>query len=453
MKKFLALFVTFIFFVNSSAMAFSFKRKKVDPLDLKEKTEYINMSFWENFEDEYLIYYICEAIKNNHDARKASYTVEEYRQNVKYSFGKELPSLSVSANYAGIHVPQLDNFTLKSNAFILPFYAHYEPDFLLKNRDKTRAAKKEFEAVKFDEKTVYISLASDVGTAYINLLQYDKLIALQKDILKSEEGKLSRALKKFERGVIDTTELNVSQKALETAKNDLETMEKNRDTVLTQLAVLTGVSPDCAKDLKRGDFDKFEYKAQIPQSVKSDVIFSRPDVMAAEKRLDEAKINVRVARKEFLPTFNITGLWIFNTIAPGTFFSWQSSLAAILAGATQDIFKGGQKIAKLRIEKARYEQLFENYRQTDLNAVKEVNDALCIIKHNTNIDNNTIKYLLLQKRDYLNMQKKYSRGIVSYIDILDEQGRLLNIAQNQTQTKTSRIINYITLYKAVGGKL
>lgn len=175
--------------------------------------------------------------------------------------------------------------------------------------------------------------------------------------------------------------------------------------------------------------------------------------MAAEKRLDEAKINVRVARKEFLPTFNITGLWVFNTIAPGTFFSWQSSLAAILAGATQDIFKGGQKIAKLRIEKARYEQLFENYRQTDLNAVKEVNDALCIIKHDTNIDNNTIKYLLLQKRDYLNMQKKYSRGIVSYIDILDEQQRLLNIAQNQTQTKTSRMINYITLYKAVGGKL
>ena len=240
MKKFLALFVTLVFFVNSSATAFSFKRKKVDPLDLKEKTEYINMSFWENFEDEYLIYYICEAIKNNHDARKASYTVEEYRQNVKNSFGKELPSLSVAANYAGIHVPQLDNFTLKSNAFLLPFYAQYEPDFLLKNRDKTNAAKKEYEAVKFDEKAVYISLASDVGTAYINLLQYDKLIALQKDILKSEEGKLSRALKKFESGVIDTTELNVSQKALETAKNDLETMEKNRDTVLTQLAVLIG---------------------------------------------------------------------------------------------------------------------------------------------------------------------------------------------------------------------
>ena len=67
--------------------------------------------------------------------------------------------------------------------------------------------------------------------------------------------------------------------------------------------------------------------------------------MAAETKLERAKIDIRVARKEFLPTFNITGIWLFNTIAPGRFFSWESSLAAILAGATQDIFAGGKKIA------------------------------------------------------------------------------------------------------------
>lgn len=175
--------------------------------------------------------------------------------------------------------------------------------------------------------------------------------------------------------------------------------------------------------------------------------------MAAEANLEKAKIDIRVARKEFLPSFNITGLWLFNTIAPGTFFSWQSSLAAILAGATQDIFKGGMKVANLRIQKARYEQLFEVYRQTDLTAVKEVNDALCIIKYDTNVDNNTITYLNLQKRDFLDMRKKLSQGVISYPEFLSEQERLLNIEQNQTQTKTQRIADYLTLYKAVGGKL
>lgn len=453
MKKLIAFAITMIFLINSQAMAFSFKKKKVDPLDLKEKTEYVNMEFFSHFDDPYLSFYIYEAVKNNHDARKASWQVEEYRQNIKYSFGQELPHLNVSANYAGIHIPKLDNFQLKSNAFILPFMLSYEPDFFLKNRDKTKSVKKSFEAAKYQEKSIYISLASDTASAYINLLQYDKLIALQEQIIKVKQEQLLREQKKYDRGVIDNTQLNAVKKELETAKNNLETYNKNRATVLTQLAVLTGISPTCTCDIQRAAFDNFDYRSEIPSQASSDVIFSRPDVMEAEANLEKAKIDIRVARKEFLPSFNITGVWIFNTIAPGSFFSWQSSLAAILAGATQDIFKGGMKLANLRIQKAKYEQLFENYRQTDLTAVKEVNDALCIIKFDTNVDNNTITYLNLQKRDFLDMNKKLHQGVISYPEFLSEQERLLNIEQNQTQTKTQRIADYLTLYKAVGGKL
>lgn len=86
-----------------------------------------------------------------------------------------------------------------------------------------------------------------------------------------------------------------------------------------------------------------EYCTKIPNEIDSDVIFSRPDVLAAENELEKAKIDIRIARKEFLPTFNITGLWVFNTIAHGSFFSWESSLAALLAGASQDIFTGGSQ--------------------------------------------------------------------------------------------------------------
>src|SRR5699024_10802635 len=98
--------------------------------------------------------------------------------------------------------------------------------------------------------------------------------------------------------------------------------------------------------------------------VSSDIIFARPDVKAAEANLEKAQIDVRVAKKEFFPRFNIVGVWAFNTVAPGSFFSWESSLAAILAGASQDIFKGGMKVARLKMQKAKYEELFEDYNQT-----------------------------------------------------------------------------------------
>lgn len=413
----------------------------------------LNINFFNNFNDDCLVYYIETALANNHDLKKAGYTVEQYRQQAKYSLGKELPSFSVSANYLGVHVPKLDNFQLRQNAFILPFIANYEPDFLLKNRDKTRSAKKAYEAAQYEEKAVYLSLLSDVASVYTNILQYDLLIRKQEENISVLKSILYSDDKKFQRGVINSTQLNNSVKNLESAKNDLESFQKEREILLMQLAVLTGVSPDCINDMKRGTLESFEYNGIIPSETSSDVIFARPDVMAAETNLEKAKIDVRVARKEFLPSFNITGVWIFNTIAPGSFFSWESSLAAIFAGASQDIFKGGMKLANLRLQKAKYEELFEDYKQTDLEAVKEVNTSLCFIKHDISIENNTKSKLYSEIKNYVDTGKKFKRGVISYPEYLDGKSKLILLEQETAKAKTQRIVNYFTLYKAVGGKL
>lgn len=415
--------------------------------------EDINLSFFQKFNDSCLNYYINQSLANNHDLKQAGYVVEQFRQQAKYSLGKELPSFSVSANYLGVHVPKLDNFQLKQNAFVLPFLANYEADFLLKNRDKTRSAKKAFEASKYEEKALYISLISDVASVYTNILQYDNLIQSQKEMVSINQELLNSDKRKYSRGVITNSQLNISKKNLENAKSSLETLQKEEEILLMQLAVLSGISPDCAKNLKRGSLKNFEYPEIIPDEISSDIIFSRPDVMEAETKLEKAKIDIRIARKEFLPTFNITGVWIFNTIAPGTFFSWESSLAAILAGASQDIFKGGMKVANLRLQKAKYGELFEEYKQTDLEAVKEVNTSLCLIKHDKNIENNTNSKLKYEIKNLEDSRKKFNRGVISYPEYLNNKSKLLSQEQEASKAKTQRLINYFTLYKAVGGQL
>lgn len=433
--------VLFFAFVLSVQGAFAIDKKD------------LNIDFFNKFNDDCLVYYINSAFDNNHDAKQAAAVVEQYRQQAKYSLGKELPSFSVSANYLGVHVPKLDNFQLKQNAFILPFIANYEADFLLKNRDKTRSAKKAYEASKFEEKAVYISLLTDTASVYTNILQYDELIAKQEQIVKISNEILNSGYKKYNRGVIETSQLNSLKKNFETSKNELEKLKKEQNVLLMQLAVLSGLSPESVGDLKRGSLTGFEYTSKIPDTIISDVIFSRPDVMAAETKLEKAKIDIRVARKDFLPTFNIVGIWAFNTIAPGTFFSWESSLAAILAGASQDIFTGGRKLANLRMQKAKYEELFEAYRQTDLEAVKEVNASLCFIKHDTNIENNTKSKLNYETKIFGDINKKFNRGIISYPDYLEGEKGLLSAQMDYSQAKTQRLVNYFTLYKAVGGKL
>ncbi len=417
----------------------------------------LNIEFFNRFNDDYLFQYVNEAIENNHNAKQATIRVEEYRQNVKSQFANELPSFSVSANYLGIHSPKFNpNLSVSKNAFVLPFIANYEADFLLKNRDKTKSAKKTYEMSKFDEQSAYLALLSDVATVYTNILEYDKLIEEQEKIVNNYNQILNDDNKKLSRGVINTTELNNSKTNVEQANITLENLVKQREVLLMQFAVLIGRGVNAEtinSDIPRGNIDNFEYNAVIPNEIESDVIFSRPDVKRTEMALEKAKIDIRVARKEFLPTFNITGIWAFNTIAPGSFFSWESSLAALLAGATQDLFTGGRKIANLKFQKAKYEELFEQYRQTDLDAVKEVNTSLCIIKHDTEIENKTKEKFLLETKNLNNADRMLNRGVISKTQYINSENMYINKDMDLTKAKTRRLVNYYTLYKTVGGKI
>ena len=415
----------------------------------------LNAEFFNRFNDVYLYQYVNEAIENNHTAKQATIRVEEYRQNVKSQFANELPSFSVSADYLGLHIPEINPAVsnIRKNNFVLPFVANYEADFLLKNRDKTKSAKKTYEMSKFDEQSAYLALLSDVATVYTNILEYDKLIEEQECIVENYNQILNDDNKKLSRGVINTTELNNSKTNVETSKITLENLTKQREILLMQFAVLLGRSANEASNIERGTLDDFEYNAVIPNEIESDVIFSRPDVKRAETALEKAKIDVRVARKEFLPKFNITGIWAFNTLAPGSFFSWESSLASLLAGATQDIFTGGRKIANLKFQKAKYEELFEQYRQTDLDAVKEVNTSLCIIKHDTNIENQTKEKLNLETKNLNSANKMLNRGVISKSQYLNSENLYINKDMDLTRVKTRKLVNYYTLYKTVGGKL
>ena len=431
-----------IFILLVTPMAFAVDRKD------------LNIEFFNRFNDVYLFQYVNEAIENNHSAKQATIKVEEYRQGIKSQFANELPTFSVAASYLGIHSPKFNpNLSISKNAFVLPFVANYEADFLLKNRDKTKSVQKTYEMSKLDEQSAYLALLADVATVYTNILEYDKLIEEQEKIVNNYNQILNDDNKKLSRGVINTTQFNNSKTNVEQANITLENLLKQREILLMQFAVLIGRSADGANDIERGYIDDFEYNAAIPSEIESDVIFSRPDVKRAEMLLEKAKIDIRVARKEFLPTFNITGIWAFNTIAPGTFFSWESSLATLFAGAMQDIFAGGRKIANLKFQKAKYEELFEQYRQVDLDAVKEVNTSLCIIKHDTEIENKAKEKLLLETKNLNNADKMLTRGVISKTQYLNSENQYISKDIDLTKAKTQKLVNYYTLYKTVGGKI
>ena len=258
---------------------------------------------------------------------------------------------------------------------------------------------------------------------------------------------------KFKYGVIDLEQLNNFKKDLTSQKTIYDNLIKNRDTIIYNFCTLIGESPNNYNDIKRSDIEKFEYSKIIPTSIDSNLIYSRPDLIEIENKLKSAKIDITVAKKDFFPSFKINGFLAFDTAGRGNFFSWDSSFAFLIAGLTQDIFTGGRKIANLKIKKARFEELMEAYKQADLNAIKEVNNALNVIKFDKKTEDSAKYQLALEEINLNNSSKKLKRGTISIMDFLNSENTLKQKEQLFASSKAIRLMSYVTLYKALGGQL
>lgn len=414
------------------------------------KYAYVNMDFWSQFNDEILNGYIDKAVKNNYDLKMASLNVKEYYENVKLQFSNELPKLT--AGYSPNYV-KMPGSSDADWIFATPAIASYEADIFLKNRDKTKSVKKLYEASQFDERAAYISVASAVGTTYLNIVRLDKIVDLQQEIVELRKEIYDLMLKRNREGITSTADTIKANKALVAGETDLIEYQKQRDFLLHQLAVLIGESPANAEELTRTSYDKIAFSGNIPSEISSDVIVQRPDYLKAEKMVEKAGIDVKVAKKEFLPSFNIMGLALFNASNIGSSWTTKNMLASIGAAGMLPLFTGGSLTANLRLKKTEYERVLQNYYKTNLTAIQEVNDALVSVKKDTEKMERTQKQADLEKTDFMYNRDKFNQGVISKLDLIQFKENLLSIDKLVAQQNIECMVDYIELYKAAGSKL
>lgn len=85
-----------------------------------------------------------------------------------------------------------------------------------------------------------------------------------------------------------------------------------------------------------------------------------------------------------------------------------------------------------------------------LTSVQEVNDSLVNIKSDETKYSNYTKLAMLGKSKYNDINYKYEKGALSYLDTLKFKENLLVLEKDQTQSKTEYLISALSLYKAVG---
>ncbi len=424
------------------------KNKKTQKSD-DYKFDYVNMNWWSNFNDDLLNGYIEKAILNNYDLKMATINVEEYYQNVKLQFANELPSAVAGFGPGFFKAPGMTN---TSSAFGLPVIVQYEADIFLKNHNKTKAVKKLYEGSKLDERAAYISVASAVGSTYFNIVNLDKMISLQEEIVKIRQDIYNLMLARNKEGLTSTADTIKANKALVAGQTDLIELKKNREKMLHQMCVLIGESPENASSIKRNSLDKMNYQLAIPTQIPSEIITQRPDYMRAELMVEKAGIDVKVAKKEFLPAINILGGALFSASDLGSLFTTKNMLLGVGGGLMTPLFQGGSLIANLKLKKATYERILQDYYKTNLTAIQEVNDSLVASRLDKDKMAQTIKQYNLEKSDYKYNEKKFNQGTISKLDLIQYQENLLTIEKLVAQQKVECMTDAISLYKATGSK-
>ena len=447
-KKIISIILIVAIFIGFTPLE-SLALKKNKPITTEETIcSYVNIDWWKNLDDALLTDYILKALSNNHDLKIATLKVEEATEAKNITRANEMPSIGIGAVPALYKIPTQ---TKTDGLIALPAYASYELDLFGKNRDKTKSQDKRIEISRQNERAAYISIVSAVGSTYYNIVKLDKLIEIQDQIIKDRKKIYELMQLSNNEGIVSTADAVRAYKAYLLSETDMIELKKMREHMLNILSVLIGDSPENNSNYQRIAFDELVINKNIPDSIPTDVIEARPDYISAEKALEKAGIDVRIAKKEFLPTFDIFGLLSFNSNHLLKKLNWTNAFALMGANAMLPLFTGGAKVANLKLNKNRYKQAVENYQKTNLTAIQEVNDALCDLKLDNEKYNKTLESYNTEQKDFHYTELKYKEGIISNLDLLQKREAMLVTEKLYTSDKISFFIDQISLYKSTAG--
>lgn len=448
MKKFFIILFLTILYIQVPAFA------KTSVPQRANHIEYMNLAWWEKYNDEYLSNNLLKLYENNYDLKNAALKVKENEQAVKMQFSNELPQLGLSGQlYRDLRssMQQFGDMQIPSFAqynYYLPITASYEVDIWGTNRLRTKSMKQQLEIVKQAERATYIALTSDFAVDYFNLIKADEFLKIQNELIKNQEAIVSKIKDKYNIGLCSINELLVEQRILTTLREERNRHIKTRDILIDTLRVYLSDSTD---KVVRNNYDNITVLEDIPQEFSTEIITNRPDFKQEEANIKRIGFDVRIARREFLPKFTIFGQIGLNAYHLDTLFNSASQMFSAGILPSLDLFSGGRKIALLKLKKFEYEEALNNYQKTILTGIKDVNSGIVEYKEALANHKESSERLKMQNKTYCLAEDKALIGSASDLDVLYAKELYLMVKKDDVSNKINSIISTIGLYKAVGG--
>lgn len=264
--------------------------------------------------------------------------------------------------------------TPEYNRFQLGAGANWEIDLWGRVRSSVKRDRLRAEAGALDYRQVLLSLQSSLAQQYFAWRAAATELALLRESHAHDLKKLEleEARLRFGQGV--AADVARARLAVSRGATALEASERGAGRLRHAVAVLTGVLPSELEDLT-GE-TAAPLLPVIPAGMPSDLLARRPDLIAADRRLRAAAVQVGVRRVDYLPRLTLSGSGGIASLRASNLFEANSSLFDIGPQLDIPIFQG--RVARSAVAQARAEfrEAGALYRSAFLAAVREVDDAL-----------------------------------------------------------------------------
>lgn len=429
------------------------------------QTKALSAEWWRLFHSAKINKLICRGMANSPNLTAAKATLQEAQENLNAGIGNGLyPSIgaqvtaqrgsntgffSSSNGTSSVATSGLPSSVF--NLFNASLNATYLLDFFGGMRRQIQGLKAQVDYQYFELRAAYLSLTSNIVTTAITIASLHKQICVTKQLIHEQAEQLRIIKKQFELGGVSKIEVVAQQTQLSQTKATLPPLEKSWAQTRHLLAILVGAFPSQRCVIPPLDLDELHLPTTLPLSVPSALVRQRPDIRAAEALLEAANAQVGVATANLYPQITINGSWGKSNTVGSKVFGSQSNLWNIGAGIFQPLFRGGALVAERRSAIAAYDAAAAQYRETVLQAFKNVADTLRAIEADA-------REMRAQKQAetaaYANLylvKQQFRLGGVSYLSLLDAQRQYQQTRISSVQAEASRYADTAALFQALGG--
>lgn len=423
------------------------------------QTEANLKDWWARFNDPILNRLVERTIKGNYDLQIATQHILAEQSLRRQAQSNWYPQLDANAGGGDSRYSiNVDNWPLRPGnpanhpeASVLTYGARasWEIDIFGHIARQVQERKRLVEASIEERRGLLISLLSQLATDYIELRTIQARMAVTEDAIKTARSSTALVEQLYKNGIGNTLAIAQARTEEHAELARLPPLHARQEQLIHAIAVLMGEMPG-AEEPELTARHPLPSLPPFPAMLPSSVMVNRPDIRSAERGYAASVARIGITVANLYPNFSIPLTFNPNASAAYQAFQLGGMSWNIMMMASLPILHGGKYSAQIAQARSEAEASRLKYRQTVLNAFKEVEDSLDDWQQDKELVRQESAAAAEASLALFRARKLFSAGLTGYLNVLDSQQTALTQRVASVIATGKLMDDAITLYVALG---